>query len=158
MNLKPGNLETIAALGGRALIASLFIFAGLIKILTPQPFLDHMVEFGVPAILLPGVIALELGAGVALLIGWRVREVAAVLAVFCLLTAFIFHHELGIKTERTLFFKDLAIAGGLFTMATTAAVIQRLARAGKGSPELSAAERPTASLDASPKSSWKEFR
>jgi putative oxidoreductase len=120
------DIEKIATVGGRSLVALLFIFAGAIKILTPQPFLEHMHEFRVPAILLPGVIALELGGGLALLFGWRVREAAAVLAVFCLLTAGIFHHELGIKTERTLFVKDLAIAGGLFVMAAAAAALGRV--------------------------------
>ena len=110
------NLSTVQTLAGRALIALLFIFAGLAKALVPQPFLDHMAEFGVPAALLPAVIALEIGAGIALLAGWRLRYAAGALAVFCLLTAIIFHHELGVKTERTLFLKDLAIAGALLVM------------------------------------------
>src|SRR5215467_12377998 len=129
MNLVSTLPEQIASAGGRALLAALFIFAGIIKIVTPQPFLDHMTEFGVPTLLLPAVIALELGGGIALLVGWRVRETAGALAFFCVLTAFIFHHELAIKTERTLFFKDLAIAGGLFAMAASAAVTDRVRRA-----------------------------
>jgi putative oxidoreductase len=129
MNLVSTLPERIAIVGGRALLAALFIFAGIIKIVTPQPFLDHMTEFGVPTLLLPAVIALELVGGTALLLGWRVRDTAGALAVFCLLTAFIFHHELAIKTERTLFFKDLAIAGSLFAMAANAAVIDRVRRA-----------------------------
>jgi len=140
VNFRTSNLENIAAVGGRALIAALFIFAGAIKIITPQPFLDHMTEFDVPTILLPGVIALELGAGLALLIGWRVREAAGVLAVFCLLTAVIFHHELAVKTERTLFFKDVAIAGGLFVLAATHAVGRRVRGDGPATSRLATAE------------------
>ena len=97
----------------------LFIFAGVAKIVTPQPFLDHMAEFAVPTLLLPAVIALELGAGVAILAGWRLRYTAGALAVFCILTAVIFHHELGVKVERTQFVKDLAIAGALLVMAAS---------------------------------------
>lgn len=111
-------------------MALLFVFAGIAKIAGPQPFLEHMSEFGVPRILLPGVIALELGAGLALLIGWRVRDAAALLGIFCILTAVIFHHELGIETERTLFFKDLAITGGLLMMAGAAAVLGRAGGSG----------------------------
>src|SRR5262245_7634775 len=107
---------TIVTLGGRALVAMLFIFAGIVKIVDPTPFLEHMNAFSVPTFLLPAVIALELGAGLAILIGWRLREAAAALAVFCVLTAVIFHYQLWIKPERTLFFKDLAIAGGLALM------------------------------------------
>jgi putative oxidoreductase len=62
----------ISAIAGRALMALLFVLAGLAKALGPQPFLDHMAAFGVPAILLPAVILLEIGAGLAVLIGWRV--------------------------------------------------------------------------------------
>jgi putative oxidoreductase len=105
---------------GRVLVAMLFVFAGLGKILGPQPFLEHMTQFGVPTLLLPAVIALELGAGLLLLSGWRVRYTAGALGIFCVLTAVIFHHELGVKTERTHFFKDLAIAGGLLAMSTNA--------------------------------------
>jgi putative oxidoreductase len=59
------------------------------------------------------------------LIGWRVRDAAGALAIFCVMTAAIFHHQLSINAERTLFFKDLAIAGGLFVMAASAAASAR---------------------------------
>lgn len=115
------DTNKIVRIGGRALVALLFILAGVVKVLNPAPFLEHMAHFGVPAFLLPAVIALEVGAGLATLIGWRVRDAAGALAIFCVLTAAIFHHQLGINAERTLFFKDLAIAGGLFVMAAGAA-------------------------------------
>ncbi len=105
---------------GRALLAILFILAGLAKAVAPGPFLQHMSAFGVPAFLLPAVIALEVGAGVALLVGWRLRDAAGALGVFCLLTAVVFHHDLGDKVERTLFFKDMALAGALLAMAAGA--------------------------------------
>jgi putative oxidoreductase len=115
------HAEKIVTIGGRALVALLFILAGVVKVLNPTPFLEHMAQFGVPAFLLPAVIALELGAGLATLIGWRVRDAAGALAIFCVMTAVIFHHQLWISAERTLFFKDLAIAGGLLVMAASAA-------------------------------------
>lgn len=119
------QMEKIVTIGGRALVAILFVLAGLAKILNPQPFLEHMTHFGVPTFLLPAVIALELGAGLALLIGWRIRDAAGALAIFCVMTAAIFHYQLWINTERTLFLKDLAIAGGLFVMAANAAARAR---------------------------------
>jgi len=42
------------------------------------------------------------------------------------LTAAIFHHELWIKPELTLFLKDLAIAGGLFLLSTSATARDRI--------------------------------
>jgi len=109
--------EIIALYAGRGLIAMLFLIAGAAKILGSAPFLEHMTRFGVPRFLLPAVIAVELGAGLCLLVGWRVRWAAGALAIFCMLTAIIFHHQLGISAERTSFFKDLAIAGGLLCIA-----------------------------------------
>jgi putative oxidoreductase len=115
-------MEKIVTIGGRALVALLFVLAGVVKIFNPKPFLEHMTQFGVPTFLLPAVIVLELGAGLALLIGWRVRYGAGALAVFCVMTATIFHFQLGISAERTSFFKDLAIAGGLLVLAASAPV------------------------------------
>jgi putative oxidoreductase len=123
----PMVLLRIGAATGRALIALLFILAGLAKALGPQPFVEHMAAFGLPAILLPAVILLEIGAGLALLVGWRLSEAAAGLATFCVMTALIFHHDLADKAERTLFFKDLAIAGGLLAMAAAEAGRRKLA-------------------------------
>jgi putative oxidoreductase len=120
------TLEKTVTILGRALIALLFILAGLGKISNPTPFLEHMTQFGVPTWLLPAVIALELSGGLAILIGWRVREAAGALGIFCVLTATIFHHQLGIKAEVTLFLKDLAIAGGLLVLAASAAARDRL--------------------------------
>jgi hypothetical protein len=41
----------------------------------------------------------------------------------------VFHHELGKPAERTLFFKDIAIAGGLMAIAASAEAARRRARA-----------------------------
>jgi len=119
------NARMIATVVGRTLIASLFLFGGVAKIITPQIYLDHMTEVGVPTFLFPGVIALELSAGLALLAGFRIREAAGALGFFCILTATIFHHNLGDKVERTSFAKDIAIAGGLIAMAAATEASRR---------------------------------
>ena len=112
--------QQIPMIAGRALLALLFILAGAAKILGPAPFLAHMAQHHVPAPLLWGVIALELSCGLAVLIGWRLPYTAGALAAFCVMTAVIFHGALGDKVERTLFLKDLAIAGGLAVVAASA--------------------------------------
>lgn len=114
------SFRLIAIFFGRALLALLFLLAGTAKILGPDPFLAHMAEFHVPGYLLWAVIALEIGAGAALFLGWRLFWSAGALAVFCVLTAFIFHFNFAVPAERTLFFKDLAIAGGLIAIAAAA--------------------------------------
>lgn len=111
---------TIVTLVGRTLLALLFILAGAAKIAGPQPFLDHMAAHHIPGILLPLVIGLELGAGTALLLGWQLPVAAGALALFCVTTALAFHFDLSDKAERTLFVKDLAIAGALMVIAAGA--------------------------------------
>ena len=111
---------TIVTIVGRSLLALLFVLAGAAKITGPQPFLDHMAAHHIPGGLLPAVIALELGAGLALLFGWQLSYAAGALAVFCVATALGFHLDLANKAERTLFVKDMAIAGALMVMAAGA--------------------------------------
>jgi len=108
---------TYVTIGGRALLALLFILAGVAKIIGPKPFLAHMAEHRVPAFLLPAVIALELAGGLSVLSGWQGRWGALALAVFCVLTAVVFHLDWSDKAERTLCLKDIAIAGGLLVLA-----------------------------------------
>ena len=114
------SITHIIAFVGRALMALLFILAGVAKIAGPKPFLAHMAEFKIPGFLLIGVIALEIGAGGLLLCGFWQPYSAGALALFCVLTAAVFHAKLSDRVERTLFFKDLAIAGGLMTIAAAA--------------------------------------
>jgi putative oxidoreductase len=111
---------TLITIVGRTLLALLFILAGAAKIAGPQPFLDHMAAHHIPGVLLWPVIALELAAGGALLVGWQLPFAAGALALFCLATALGFHLNLADKAERTLFFKDIAIAGALMVIATGA--------------------------------------
>jgi putative oxidoreductase len=101
---------------GRVGIAVLFLPAGIAKFLGPQPFLIHMAAHGVPGELLPVVAAFETLAALALLTGIMLRPMAALAAAFCLLTAFVFHFDFADHVERTMFLKDIAIAGGLFAV------------------------------------------
>jgi putative oxidoreductase len=121
---------TVITIVGRSLLALLFILAGSAKIAGPQPFLDHMAAHHIPGVLLPLVILLELGAGAALLMGWRLPFAAGALALFCVATAFVFHLDLTDKAERTLFIKDLALAGALMVIAAGASQIRAVALIG----------------------------
>jgi putative oxidoreductase len=55
----------------------------------------------------------ELAGGLALLLGYRTRAIAAVLALFSLVTAAVFHNALGDQNQFIHFFKNIAMAGGL---------------------------------------------
>jgi putative oxidoreductase len=113
------NIMTLAVPVGRALIGVLFVLAGVGKIPGYGATLAYMAAFGVPGFLLPAVIALEIGGGLALITGLYARPAAALLAGFCILAAVVFHRDLADRAQLTLFLKDFAIAGGLLMLAAS---------------------------------------
>lgn len=110
-----------ALLLGRLALATIFILEGIAKISAFAGSQAYMEKYGVPGILLPAVIALELGAGVALIIGWRTSLVALALAAFCVAAAVIFHNKLADHGQALHFWKDIAIAGGFLALAVAGA-------------------------------------
>ena len=105
-------------LTGRVLISSIFIMAGINKINAYAGTQGYMESMGVPGALLPLVILLEIGGGLAVLLGWQTRVAAFLLAGFTVLSALIFHANIGDQMQSILFMKNLAMAGGLlFLMA-----------------------------------------
>ena len=101
----------------RILLAHIFILAGMNKIMGYAGTQGYMESMGVPGMLLPLVILVEVGAGLALVAGWQTRLAAYALAGFTVLTAVIFHSNLGDQTQMILFMKNFAIAGGLLLLA-----------------------------------------
>lgn len=108
------------AVAGRALLALLFVLAGVTKLTGPKPVLAHMAQEHVPGFLLPVVALFEIAAGGALLFGWNTMFAAAALSLFCLATALVFHRNFAERAERTSFAKDLALAGALAFIAAGA--------------------------------------
>ncbi len=75
-----------------------------------------MEAMGVSGALLPLVILLEVGGGLALLVGWQTRWMAGALAGFSLTAAVIFHSNFADQMQMMLFMKNLAISGGLLLL------------------------------------------
>ena len=105
--------HNLFTLGGRVLMSAIFIMAGINKIAGYAGTQGYMEAMGVPGGLLPLVILLELGGGLALLLGWRARGAAFLLAGFSILSALIFHNNMADQMQSILFMKNLAMAGGL---------------------------------------------
>lgn len=103
---------------GRLLLAQIFLVAGIGKIGSYSATAAYMAGHGVPGMLLPLVILLELGGGLALAIGWRTRWIALALAVFCVAAAVIFHSDFSDRVMQIMFMKNLAMAGGLLVVAS----------------------------------------
>jgi putative oxidoreductase len=101
----------------RILLAQIFIIAGIGKIMGYAGTEAYMSAMGVPGVLLPLVILLEIGGGLALVIGWKTMWVAYALAAFTVVAALIFHHNFADMTQRIMFMKNLAIAGGFLILA-----------------------------------------
>jgi len=102
-----------AAPFGRVLISLIFIVAGLSKITGYAATASYMESQGVPGALLPLVILTEAGFGILVLIGWKTRIAAFLLAGFTVLTALFFHQFWVNAAEQTAFMKNIAISGGL---------------------------------------------
>lgn len=118
----PGNtLRNVTELGGRVLLASLFLISGLGKMASAAGAAGYMAAAGVPGALLPLVIATEVLGGIAVIIGWRTRIVAFLLAGFSLITALIFHTHFSDQTQTVMFLKNLSIAGGLLLLVANGA-------------------------------------
>jgi putative oxidoreductase len=106
-------LTAATQMTGRVLMSAIFIMAGISKLSSYAATQDYMESMGVPGILLPLVILLELGGGLAVLLGWQTRISAFLLAGFCIVSALIFHADFGDQMQSILFMKNMAMAGGL---------------------------------------------
>jgi putative oxidoreductase len=117
-NLNSSN-DVIAVIG-RVLLAVIFLFFGAGKAADPAGTIGYIGSVGLPfpPLAYAGAVALELGGGFALLLGYRTRIVAAALALFSILTALTFHADLADQNQLIHFFKNFAMAGGLLQVAT----------------------------------------
>ena len=105
-----------AELAGRILLTGLFLMAGLRQLPAYAATAGLMAAHGVPAVLLPLVILTELGAGLAVVVGWQTRTAAFLLAGYTLLTAIIFHSNLANPAEAGAFRQHMSIIGGFLVL------------------------------------------
>jgi putative oxidoreductase len=114
-------LRNLTEASGRVLLAVVFLLAGVGKLGAYKATAAYMVSAGVPGALLPAVIATELLGSLAIILGWKTRVAAFLLAGYAVLTALIFHHNLADQAQMVMFFKDLSIAGGLLLLVANGA-------------------------------------
>ncbi len=113
------KLQNPLSLISRILLALLFVPAGFNKIAGFAGTAGYIASKGVP---LPEVaaaiaIAVELGLGLLLLVGLQTRWAALGIAVFTFVITFIFHGFWADPTQSLAFFKNMAIVGGLLSVA-----------------------------------------
>jgi putative oxidoreductase len=103
---------------GRAMLALIFILAGVGKIQDPAGTMGYMQSMGVPGALLWPTVALEVLGGLAVAVGYKTRYAAIALAIFSIAAAVIFHRNFADQMQMILFLKNIAMAGGLLLLAT----------------------------------------
>jgi putative oxidoreductase len=124
VNSTTDSLQDTLALIGRILIAAFFIPSGFGKLMNFAGTVGYISSAGVP---LPEVcaaiaVAVELGLGLLLLVGWQARWAALGMAIFVLVVTPIFHHYWSVPAaqlaaQKMNFVKNMAILGGLLAFA-----------------------------------------
>lgn len=104
-----------SASAGRLLLSALFVISGISKLGAPAATKGYIAAAGLPFVDLAYIAAIvvEVGLGLALLVGYRTRLVGALMAAFTVVTAFAFHFNLADQNQFIHFMKNLSIAGGL---------------------------------------------
>jgi putative oxidoreductase len=120
------NAPPIQAIG-RALVGVLFLVSGAFKIAWFAGVAAGLAGKGVPLseVALALAIALEIAGGLALVFGWRVREAALALALFCIPATLLFHAFWSVDAaafgnQLNHFLKNVAIFGALLMIASSA--------------------------------------
>src|SRR5258706_11729782 len=113
------KFQNTIPLVGRVLLAAVFVLSGVGKIAAPEATLGYINAVGLPLPQLAflGAVAVELGGGLLLLVGYQTRIAAIALAVFSIVAAVVFHGAIGDQNQIIHFLKNIAMAGGLAPVA-----------------------------------------
>ena len=102
---------------GRIVLSCLFLIEGVRNFFFQEETIMYMEDYGVPEILFFPSIILEILFPVLLIIGYKTRFSALIMALFTLTVALIFHTNFDNQMELVIFLKDIAIAGGFLIIA-----------------------------------------
>jgi len=97
---------------GRLLLSALFLIEGIGKISVQENVVIYMEDYGVPGILFIPAIVLEILFPIILIVGYRTKWAASIMALFTFAVAIIFHSDFSEEMQLIMFLKDIAIAGG----------------------------------------------
>lgn len=112
----------------RILISIIFVGAGALKLMHFSGTAQMLAAKGIPlaTVVAALVILIELGGGIAIIIGWKTKVAAAVQFVYLIPVSVMFHNFWAAPPEmhqmqQLNFLKNLAIMGGLLLLATRGA-------------------------------------
>jgi putative oxidoreductase len=110
------TLSNGAELAGRVMLGLLFVIEAFSKLSAYDLAARYMTAYGMPVQLLPAAVALELGAGIMVMVGWHTRIAALALSAFCVVVAVIFHTRFSDLNQFIHFKKDIALAGAFLVV------------------------------------------
>src|SRR4029077_9042320 len=119
------NTTSYLPFAGRLLIALTFLMSGLSKVADYSGTLGLIsaTKLPLPAPLsYAGAVAVEIVCSVMLIVGFRTRAAAAVLALYCVATAVFFHANFADPNNIIHFLKNVAMTGGLLHVVRFGAV------------------------------------
>jgi putative oxidoreductase len=115
-----------ALLVGRILLSLVFLIAGYRKLMAVAASAGYFGKLGfpMPEVLVWIAIAVELGGAILLIVGWKTRWAAWLLALFTLIATFAAHRFWEVDAaqyanQMNHFLKNIAIVGGFIILATT---------------------------------------
>tara|TARA_Y200000002_G_C22366531_1_gene531322 strand:+ start:246 stop:632 length:387 start_codon:yes stop_codon:yes gene_type:complete len=110
-------MNNILDLLGRIFISSVFLVSAYNKIFNFESTADWMNGFGLPSFLLWPAILLEIIFPIFIIIGYKIKISAYLLALFCISTALIFHLDFSNQMQTIALLKNLGLAGGFLFIA-----------------------------------------
>jgi putative oxidoreductase len=104
---------------GRVLMSAIFLRAGYGKLMAPTATMGMFTHYHLPVVGAAYAIAVvvELVGGALILVGWKTRYAAPVMAVWCVATALVAHLHPGDTMQMINFYKNLCMAGGFLQLA-----------------------------------------
>ena len=108
-------MHIIEALG-RIFLSSLFLIEGVKKFFLQEETIIYMEEYGVPEILFFPSLVLEILFPILLIVGYKTKISASIMALFTLTVAIIFHSDFQNHLDLIAFLKNVAIAGGFLVI------------------------------------------
>ncbi len=114
-------MKNILDLVARVFISLIFLLSGVDKIKNYEGSMGWMESFGMPGIFLIPAIFLEILAPLSIIIGYKVKISAALLGIFCLTTAIIFHNDFSDQMTFISFMKNIGLAGGFLFLVVNGA-------------------------------------
>ena len=111
----------ILDLFGRVFISLIFLLSGINKIGNYEGTIGWMESLSMPGIFLIPAIILEIIAPILIIVGYKVKISAAILSLFCIVTAVIFHNDFSNQMQFISFMKNIALAGGFLFLVVNGA-------------------------------------